>query len=239
MENVGTENAETKSAKTQKRTKRADQGESRWVWEVCGPDLELFLEANTDKTLCLVSEYGEIRFRYVAHLTASMTKKASAWDQLRIIEYALKNKWISAYGMSRIAEILQFRIWKSGLDRLPLPWLKTFGPKTTADQREYAEVLSLMQLGTCYLPALARLLKGEEDALYTVVKVKVTPEPDYQFETVVSWLCFLVEGHKDPQLRRAHKQFRPHEKLADWPTYLDAWDRLTRFPTRRVAMARF
>jgi hypothetical protein len=194
-------------------------------WHHCGPDLAVFADTNEHKMITLLKRYGEIRFRYAAHLTATMALSKDPWDWLRLIEYACKERWLSTYTMHRTAEILQSRIWTAQLGRMPIPWVNDSVNDLTKNQRAFIEesCASTEQVG----PTLPFCRLYDWSVFMDMrAPVRVRLHPDLRFDNVIAWLCFVVEGFRDPQLQGAHEKFQPHVKQKDARRYRTAWEKV-------------
>lgn len=200
-------------------------------WASCGPDLSAFERVNKLETARLLRQFGEIRVRYAAHLTKnalnSRDPDPALW--LRVTVSACDKGLNSTYGMNRTGEVIRHNYRQvSPRWKLPIPWLKLYMPGLTKDEREYVECASVHR-GTRHLELLQKFNERIDSAFREQTERVFLQTPDLRMENVLPWLCFIVEGHKDSELNRAHREFQPHESVRDSASYLKAWDTLTRF----------
>jgi hypothetical protein len=200
-------------------------------WASCGPDLSAFERVNMLETARLLRQFGEIRVRYAAHLTKNALNRRdpdpALW--LRVTVSACDKGWHTAYAQKRISEIIRHNY--VGLHKrreLPIPWLKLYMPGLTKDQREYVQCASVHR-GTRELENFQMFNERIDSTFRELTESVLLQTPDLRMENVLPWLCFIEEGHKDPQLLDAHREFQPFQSLKEHARYCEAWASLTRF----------
>lgn len=200
-------------------------------WHQCGPDLSVCIQTQEQQMKELMIKHGEVRFRYAAHLTESLGLKERPNDWLRMIDLACKERWLSAYAMQRIGPILGKCSGAARVTRIPIPWIDHHVPKATARQKRFAEQVSaveddpernLFPLRDFLYPSAGEESYPEWEFM-TVGRVRYELHPNLRKDTVLAWLCFVVEGDRDPQLQMAHAKFQPHKHLKRYRAYELAW----------------
>lgn len=147
-------------------------------------------------------------------------------SRLRLIRRAIEKKWISAHCMTRMVKLYADCADEYGFDQVPIPWADAVCGKLKPKQRKMIEAACAaddydwVDFSSTYF---------SEDLPGRDCQLKMSLPADLRFDSVFRWLCFVVEGHLDPQLRDVHESFHV-KSLPDYRRYQNAWRRLTQRP---------
>ena len=194
------------------------------LWKDLGPDLMVFARHDGlhPSYANLIRTYGEIRFRYAAHLTQQLVPGQTSSEWLSMIDRALRRNWMTGHCLQRMAQIYH-RSPASRLERIEIPWLRVRMPRARRDELRLIEEVATDDEDSS--ERVLRELCKNPDELHNgpMLSIDAILHPDLRLETVIIWLCFLVEGDQDPQLCSVHKRYEPQMKIKGFRRYLRAW----------------
>lgn len=189
-------------------------------WTQLGPDLSKFCE---EQLALWLRTYGEIRLRYVAHLTWGMHQYEDPIDWSEGIDQALKQGWISGELTQQLA---QPRVPQSAR----IPWSRHYLPHATERQLELIDQIAFA--GALIEPVFESVgCRVCDDDLRTLaesrlLEIRYELHPDLSYESVVQWLSFIVNGANDPQLMKSYMRHRPDLVIDDYAGCVIAWESL-------------
>ncbi len=199
----------------------------KWL-DTRSPNLNDFSEAELHQCLALINRYGEIRFRYAACLTEHMVRYNSSGQWLLTIQSALKGNWMSSMGAELLAE-LGLRDTDELGEHFSIPWLNRYS-ELAKTEPAFCQVVSTASMRCVYDRRRVFAFLDEDEGTWTsadnwhndvlfsgLAKASLRFVPDLQFENVVLWLQYLVDGGRDPQLRRSFDKYRPDLHTEDFP----------------------
>lgn len=202
--------------------KKSERKKPTLRWENLGPELPF---GGSEEMDGLIRTHGEIRVRYVAHLTWGMHQYDDPVDWMEGIRQGLAMQWISG-------ELT--RLWSAPLEveSFLIPWVDLYFPKATQRQKE---VLSRV----CHAQALVRFVEEgpigiwsdgiiQDEEIVTlcqarVLRLRYRLHPDLSYPSVLQWLSFVVNGRNDPQLVKSFEKHRPDLRVKNFRDYAAAW----------------
>ncbi len=204
-------------------------------WRNLGPDLSKFPSA---QVASFVRQFGEIRFRYVAHLIWGIHQYEDDGDWWDSIVKGLHGNWQSGALIEALGTV------ETDVQRLQIPWINLYVPNATPRQKEVINRICFAQsMAPVVEEGLIRACSGggvinddDEDLISLVnsrlLRIRYTQHPDLSYRSVVQWLSFIVNGSNDPQLAKSFERHRPDLAVRNYAAYRHAWDALVKPATQ-------
>lgn len=195
-------------------------------WRGFGPDWAKLkrLFARADDLERLRQRYGEIRVRYAAILLDGMD--CLEGNSGPLLERAVEAPWLAPTTVELVARVFS----SEGVRFADIPWLQDYLPDATPRQRGLLVELAscsllgppvepFVEVGRAAVPPL--VLDEDVQSLNArgATRLQYHLYEDFDGLSVLLWLSFLVDGGKDPWLKRAHDQSPPRYNVRAFSRY--------------------